>query len=72
MSCFHRIFAAALLPISMAVPASAITVTFNVAVTESSISLPDVDDGPTASLPALGTALLGTAALRRRRVSRTA
>jgi len=58
MSCFHRIFAAALLPISLAVPASAITVTFNVEVTESSISLPDVDNGPTASLPALGT--LGT------------
>jgi len=58
MGYLHRIFAAALLPISLAVPAAAITVTFNVEVTESSISLPDVDNGPTASLPALGS--LGT------------
>ncbi len=55
MTCNFRILAAAIVPIFLAVPASAITVTFNVEVTESNISLPDVDDGPTASLPALGT-----------------
>ena len=55
MNSYCRILAAAILPIGLAAPASAITVTFNVEVTESSISLPDIDDGPSATLPALGT-----------------
>ena len=55
MTNFKGIFAAALLPVGLAFPAAAVTVTFNVEVTESSISLPAVSGGPMASLPALGT-----------------
>ena len=60
MHYFKRFSVAIFLSIGVAFPASAVSVTFNVEVTESSLVLPSDPFPPLAELPALGTLGLRT------------